>query len=194
MENKRSRKWLARNVWNFVFVAGLLLLLFNAGAKVWVLKQLLSVGLFKAEIENKTTNANAMATAFAYQDQKGDVVSSAELRGKVVFINFWATWCPPCRAEMPALNELYEQFKADNRIVFLFMNEDDNVEKANKFISSNHYSFPVMTRAGNMPAEMFGGTLPTSIVLDKQGRIVMKHEGVASYNGTKFKQQLKSLL
>jgi len=194
MENRRSRKWLARNVWNIVFVAGLLLLLFNAGAKVWVLKQLLSVGLFKAEIENKTTNANAMATAFAYQDQKGDVVSSAELRGKVVFINFWATWCPPCRAEMPALNELYEQFKADNRIVFLFMNEDDNVEKANKFISSNHYSFSVMTRAGNMPAEMFGGTLPTSIVLDKQGRIVMKHEGVASYNGTKFKQQLKSLL
>jgi thiol-disulfide isomerase/thioredoxin len=183
-----------RITWNVVLVAGLLLLLFNPGAKVWVLKQLLSVGLFKADINAENTGSKAPVTAFAYQDQKGNVVSSAELRGKVVFINFWATWCPPCRAEMPALNELYEQFRDDNKIVFLFMNEDDNAEKANAFMSSNHYSFPVVTRAGNISAEMFAGTLPTSIVLDKEGRIVMKHEGVASYNNTRFKEQLKSLL
>jgi thiol-disulfide isomerase/thioredoxin len=194
MENKRSRNWLVKNGWNIVFVAAFLLLLFNTGAKVWVLKQLLSVGLFKPDIKTENTSSKVTAAAFAYQDQKGNVVSSNELRGKVVFINFWATWCPPCRAEMPALNELYEQFKSDNRIVFLFMNEDDNAEKVNAFMSSNHYSFPVATRAGNISAEMFGGTLPTTIVLDKEGRMVMKHEGVASYNSTRFKEQLKSLL
>jgi thiol-disulfide isomerase/thioredoxin len=194
MENNVSRKRIIRITWNVVFVGALLLLLFSPGVKVWMLKQLLSVGLFKPDIKAGNTSSKAPATAFAYQDQKGNVVSSTELRGKVVFINFWATWCPPCRAEMPALNELYEQFKGDNRIVFLFMNEDENVDKANTFLSSNHYSFPVVTRAGNVSEEMFAGTLPTTIVLDKQGRIVMKHEGVASYNNSTFKEQLKSLL
>jgi thiol-disulfide isomerase/thioredoxin len=194
MENNVSRKRIIRITWNVVFVGALLLLLFSPGVKVWMLKQLLSVGLFKPDIKAGNTSSKAPATAFAYQDQKGNVVSSTELRGKVVFINFWATWCPPCRAEMPALNELYEQFKGDNRIVFMFMNEDENVDKANTFLSSNHYSFPVVTRAGNVSEEMFAGTLPTTIVLDKQGRIVMKHEGVASYNNSTFKEQLKSLL
>jgi thiol-disulfide isomerase/thioredoxin len=194
MENNVSRKRIIRITWNVVFVGALLLLLFSPGVKVWMLKQLLSVGLFKPDIKAGNTSSKAPATAFAYQDQKGNVVSSTELRGKVVFINFWATWCPPCRAEMPALNELYEQFKGDNRIVFTFMNEDENVDKANTFLSSNHYSFPVVTRAGNVSEEMFAGTLPTTIVLDKQGRIVMKHEGVASYNNSTFKEQLKSLL
>jgi thiol-disulfide isomerase/thioredoxin len=194
MENNVSRKRIIRITWNVVFVGALLLLLFSPGVKVWMLKQLLSVGLFKPDIKAGNTSSKAPATAFAYQDQKGNVVSSTELRGKVVFINFWATWCPPCRAEMPALNELYQEFKGDNRIVFLFMNEDENVDKANTFLSSNHYSFPVVTRAGNVSEEMFAGTLPTTIVLDKQGRIVMKHEGVASYNNSTFKEQLKSLL
>jgi thiol-disulfide isomerase/thioredoxin len=194
MENNVSRKRIIRITWNVVFVGALLLLLFSPGVKVWMLKQLLSVGLFKPDIKAGNTSSKAPATTFAYQDQKGNVVSSTELRGKVVFINFWATWCPPCPAEMPALNELYEQFKGDNRIVFLFMNEDENVDKANTFLSSNHYSFPVVTRAGNVSEEMFAGTLPTTIVLDKQGRIVMKHEGVASYNNSTFKEQLKSLL
>ena len=192
MANNKGRKSIVKNGFNIIFIAALLLLIFSPGAKAWMLKQFLSVGLFKAEI--KKGNAKPTLAAFAYQDINGNTVSSSQLQGKVVFINFWATWCPPCRAEMPSLDKLYQQLKNDNRIVFLFLSEDDEINKAKAFISSNHYSFPIAIPASNMPADLFSGTLPTTVVLDKEGKVVMKHEGIASYDNTHFIEQLKSLL
>ncbi|MGZ3854034.1 MAG: TlpA family protein disulfide reductase [Flavisolibacter sp.] len=192
MGDNTSRRRIVKNVWNILFIAALLLLIFSPGAKAWMLKQFLSVGLFKAEI--KKENGKPTVAAFAYQDINGNIVSSSQLQGKVVFINFWATWCPPCRAEMPSLDNLYQQLKNDNRIVFLFLNEDDDLNKAKAFISDNHYSFPIVIPASNIPTGLFSGTLPTTVILDKEGKVVMKHEGIASYNNTNFIEQLKSLL
>jgi thiol-disulfide isomerase/thioredoxin len=194
MNKKRNTKKIVKIITNVLLVAALVLLIFSPGAKAWLLKQLLSVGLFKAEIRKEATNAKSSGINFFYQDEKGNIVSSNELKGKVVFINFWATWCPPCRAEMPSLNNLYNQFKGDDRFVFLFFNEDDNIDKAKNFLKNNRYSFPITTRAGNIPGEIFSGALPTTIILNKDGGIVMKHEGIADYNRKSFIGQLKSLL
>lgn len=194
MNKKRNTKKILKSTSNALFVALLLLLIFSPGAKAWLLKQLLSAGLFKAEIKKEAANAKAPAVDFSYQDGNGNIVSSSEIKGKVVFINFWATWCPPCRAEMPSVNKVYEEFKSDDRIVFLFLNEDDDVDKAQAFLKTNHYSFPFVTRSGNVSNAIFSGTLPTTVVLNKDGAIVMKHEGIASYNNSKFIEQLKSLL
>lgn len=133
MSNKRNTKKIVKNVTNVLFVALLLLLVFSSGAKAWFLKQLLSVGLFKAEIKKEAVTTKSPDISFSYQDANGKILSTNELKGKVVFINFWATWCPPCRAEMPSLNELYNKLKGDDHFVFLFLNEDDNIEKANFF-------------------------------------------------------------
>jgi thiol-disulfide isomerase/thioredoxin len=169
-------------------------LIFSPDAKAWFLKQLLSVGLFKAEIKKENLSPKSSTVSFSFEDGKGNIISSNELKGKIVFINFWATWCPPCRAEMPSLNKLYEQLKDDKRFVFLLLNEDDNIDKAKTFLESNHYSFPFVTRNGNISNDIFSGTLPTTVILNKDGKIVMKHEGIASYNNSSFVEQLKSLL
>jgi thiol-disulfide isomerase/thioredoxin len=194
MSNKRSTKKIIKNISNVLFIGVLLLLIFSPGAKAWFLKQLLSVGLFKTEIKKEAANAKSPAINFSFQDENGNIISSNELKGKVVFINFWATWCPPCRAEMPSLNKLYNQFNGDNRIVFLFLNEDDNIDKAKAFLKNNNYSFPIVRRAGNITNEVFSGTLPTTVILSKEGKIIMKHEGIASYNNSSFIEELKSLL
>jgi thiol-disulfide isomerase/thioredoxin len=194
MSNKRSTKKIIKNISNVLFIGVLLLLIFSPGAKAWFLKQLLSVGLFKTEIKKEAANAKSPAINFSFQDENGNIISSNELKGKVVFINFWATWCPPCRAEMPSLNKLYNQFNGDNRIVFLFLNEDDNIDKAKAFLKNNNYSFPIVRRAGNITNEVFSGTLPTTVILNKEGKIIMKHEGIASYNNSSFIEELKSLL
>lgn len=194
MSNKGNTKKILKSASNVLSVALLLLLIFSPGAKAWFLKQLLSAGLFKAEIKKETANAKAPTANFSYRDEKGDIISSEQLKGKVVFINFWATWCPPCRAEMPSLTKLYEEFKNDNRIVFLFLNEDDDADKAQGFLRINHYSFPFARRSANIPNDIFSGTLPTTVILNKEGGIVMKHEGVAGYNNSKFIDQLKALL
>lgn len=182
---------------NVLFIGLVLLLLFNPGAKAWVLQRLMAVGLFKAEM--KTGRADGVNTAdyiaaFQFRDAAGKFHSTADLKGKVVLINFWATWCPPCRAEMPSLHSLYSKLKNDDRIVFLFMNEDEDDLKVKSYLENNGFNMPVSTRTSNLPGEIFNGTLPTTVILDKEGRIVFRHEGLADYDNPDFMAQLRSLL
>ncbi len=190
-----KKKWL-RIGGNVLFYGAILLLLFNPSAKGWLLQQLMAVGLFKAEIKKEAlaTTRSMEDNAFSFHDEKGAVVSTADLKGKVVFINFWATWCPPCIAEMPSLNDLHNQFRDDERIVFLFINEDEDAGKAVDFLAKKGFAMPLVTRAGNVPTAIYSGTLPTTVVLDKEGKIVFKEEGLANYSSTHFINQLKALL
>jgi thiol-disulfide isomerase/thioredoxin len=171
-----------------------LVLIVSPDAKSWLLQQLVSVGLFNAEIKKDGLADLAQSPAFSFTNAAGQTASTASLKGKVVFMNFWASWCPPCRAEMPSLNELYKKLKDDDRFVFLFMNEDDDKRKAVEYLKKNGFTIPLCNSAGEVPSEIFSGTLPTTIVLDKDGRIVMNHTGMAGYNTDGFMKQLKELL
>lgn len=190
-----NKKRVVKIAANVLFYSLLLVLVFNSDAKSWMLKQLLSTGLFKAEIKKgEATTVSAHTPSFFYTDATGTQWSTADLKGKVVFINFWATWCPPCRAEMPSLNALYQKFKDDDRFVFLFVNEDEDVAKAKAYLQKEDFAFPFVASTGDVPVAVFSGTLPTTVVLDKEGRVVLKHEGMARYNTGEFIEQLKSLL
>ena len=195
-QDSRRKKNYFSNAINVVWVAVLLLFLFSSDAKSWLLQQLVTMGLFKAEIKQENANSNVAPaiTAFSVQDSAGQIFSTNDLKGKVVFINFWATWCPPCRAEMPSLNQLYTLLKDDQRFVFLFVSEDDNLAKAKEYLTQKSFSIPLYSRGSNLPNEVFDGTLPTTIVLNKEGQLVMKHEGLAGYNTEAFIEQLKALL
>jgi thiol-disulfide isomerase/thioredoxin len=132
-------------------------------------------------------------TDFSFTNSAGITATTASLKGKVVFINFWASWCPPCRAEMPSLNNLYKKLQDDDRFVFLFMNEDEDKAKATGYLNKEKFAIPLYNRSGNVPNEIFSGTLPTTIVLNKDGKIVLKHEGMAGYDTEEFIRQLKEL-
>jgi thiol-disulfide isomerase/thioredoxin len=193
VKTKFDRKFIGKAA-NFLFIGVLLLIIFNPSAKAWVLRQVMHTGLFSAEIEKQTTPAGAPSesTTFSYKGSDGRVGSTADLNGKVVFINFWATWCPPCRAEMPDLNELVKKFENDERIVFLFINEDNDIAKAEAYLRSNKFDIPLMESAGNIPPGIYSGTLPTTVILNKEGKVVFRNEGLAKYNTTKFVDQLKA--
>lgn len=194
-EKQKKRKKILGRLSNVLFFGLLLLFVFSTDAKSWLLKQMIATGLFKPKIEKTEKNVKAQPVApFYFRDENGNTVSANELKGKVVFINFWASWCPPCRAEMPSLNMLYNKFKDDNRFVFLFLNEDEDASKGRNFLQKNDYSFPLISVEERVPDEIFGGTLPTTVVLNKEGKLVMKHEGLAGYSGDDFIKQLKELL
>ncbi|HJW16681.1 MAG TPA: TlpA disulfide reductase family protein [Flavisolibacter sp.] len=185
-----------RKAGNYIFFGLLLLLLFNPNAKAWLLRQVMATGLFNAGFKKEASVVKQPSKlgAFNFRNEKGNIVSSTDLKGKVVFINFWATWCPPCRAEMPALNDLYNQFHKDDRLVFLFLNEDDDPAKASAYLQSNGFAMPLLSISGGVPSEIYSGSLPTTVVLNKEGQIVYKHEGIAKYNTMEFIKQLKDLL
>jgi len=186
-------KRLIKKVLNYLLIAFLIFIIVSPNGKAWVLRQFISVGLFKAEIKKDAVKDFLNNSSFSFTDSKGNINNTSMLQGKVVFINFWASWCPPCRAEMPSINDLYKKLQSDTNFVFLSINEDNDKSKVNAYLESNHFSFPIFYASGNVPGEIFAGTLPTTIVLSKQGRIVLKHEGLAGYNTDSFISQLKGL-
>ncbi|MBS1668401.1 MAG: TlpA family protein disulfide reductase [Bacteroidetes bacterium] len=191
-----KKTWLVnrKRVWDILLVGLPLFIIVSPNAKTWIMKQIVSTGLLKAEIKKANSNDSTVKAFFSFKDSTGKIASTNDLKGKIVFINFWASWCPPCRAEMPSLENLYHTLKSDQRFVFVFINEDDDQSKAKRFLEENNYSLPVFTSFGNVPTNIFEGSLPTTVVLNKEGEIVLKHVGMASYDTESFMEQLKALL
>lgn len=187
--NKIKTNWKGIIIYSF-----LLLVIFNPTAKSWLLQRMVSIGLFNASIKKEGVAEMPENIAFLYTTPDGKSANISELKGKVVFINFWASWCPPCRAEMPSIAALYQKLQKDERFVFLLMNEDDDTQKAMDYLEKNHFDLPIYKRAGEVPNAIFSGTLPTTIVINKEGKIVLKKEGMAGYDSDTFIKQLNDLL
>ena len=108
----------------------------------------------------------------------GKPLSLASLRGKVILLNFWATWCGPCRAEIPDLVELQNKYK-DKMQVLGLVTDDDDEDAVKKFVNSFGINYPVAMATPDIRLQ-YGGipALPTSFVIDLEGRVVQKHEGL----------------
>lgn len=188
-----DKKKLKSRIINFVFFGTLFVLLVSTPARSWLLRQALSTGLFSASISKEAVTDSSIVMPLHFQDGNGLQSSTEALRGKVVFINFWASWCPPCRAEMPAIDKLTARLRNDKDFVFILINLDDEEETGRKYLNEHFPQLPFHKAVGYIPTDMFSGTLPTTIVLDKKGSIVMKHTGMAKYDSDKFIKQLEAL-
>lgn len=124
-------------------------------------------------------------------DTKGKAFNLEQGKGKVVFINFWATWCPPCVAEMPDLQKLYDAY--GDKITFLFVASDE-VDRVNEFLDRKGYTFPVQFSRNKAPEGLESPTIPTTYLLDRSGKIVMKETMVADWNDAEFTALLDRLL
>ena len=108
---------------------------------------------------------------FTLTDLQGQSWTLRDLGGKVVLVNFWATWCPPCLKEMPDLERLYEQFK-DQGFVILGISDED-VNKVKPFIAKRNVTYPVLSDPGRKVNELFQiNGIPKSFVYDRSGRLV----------------------
>jgi thiol-disulfide isomerase/thioredoxin len=122
----------------------------------------------------------------------GEKANMKDFAGKVIFVNLWATWCPPCIAEMPSIHKLYEQVDT-SQVEFVMISLDEEIEKAKKFISKKEYTFPVYMLQQNMPADFATNSIPTTFVIAPNGKIVMRKEGMAKYNTEEFREFLAKL-
>lgn len=182
---QRRFKITKKTLSNILFIAVLAVILFVPSAKALVLQGLMEIGLFKPNINEKPVTM-ADLTGIRFKNAKGDVVDLGQLKGKVIFLNFWATWCPPCLAEMPSVNKLYAQFKTDKEVVFLLVDADSDFTKAQAYMDRKKYPLPVYQSISQVPEAIFKNSLPTTVVFDKMGRLSFKGEGAADYNSPKF--------
>ena len=114
-----------------------------------------------------------------------------ETKNKVVFINFWATWCPPCIAEMPSIQKLYDDYK--DKVTFVFIsNEDWNT--INGFYIKNNCNLPTYNTLSKTPGQLKSNSIPATFIIDKKGNIVTDKKGAANWNSTKVRELLDELI
>ena len=123
----------------------------------------------------------------------GHRTTLAELEGKTVFMNFWATWCPPCIAELPNINDLHASLADSESVAFVMLSLDEDPEKARLFMEKKGYDLPVYFPASRLPGVYNASTIPTTYVISPQGQIVMEKQGMANYNTDRFKEFLLGL-
>lgn len=129
-----------------------------------------------------------------FKDENGKTVSLHSLKGKVVFINLWATWCPPCIHEMPSINELRKTFKDNKDLVFLMVDVDGNIKKSKEWMKKKKFDLPVHVPDSEIPRELFAGSIPTTIIVDKQNNIIGRQVGGADYSSKEVINLLTKLL
>jgi len=120
----------------------------------------------------------------------GTPVKLEAFKGKVIFLNIWATWCPPCRAEMPDIQALYEQLGSEN-VAFVMLSVDKDRKKVSPFIQKKEFTFPVYHADGPLPQVFYSPSIPTTYIIGKDGTILTKKVGMASYNTKGFRAFLR---
>jgi thiol-disulfide isomerase/thioredoxin len=114
-----------------------------------------------------------------------------KLNEKPVFINIWATWCPPCIAELPAIMELYNEY--GDRVNFVLAT-NENPEKVKAFLLKNNYNKSPFYLYSGLPVEFQTESIPTTFILDKKGKVMLEKKGAARWNSDKIKRLLDSML
>lgn len=123
--------------------------------------------------------------SFSLVNDKGQVLDLAQFKGKRVFVNLWATWCPPCRAEIPSIQKLYA--KTDkNKAVFVMLSLDNNFEKAKEFAAKTEMGLPVYYPAASLPALFTTEGIPVTFIFNEKGELIHRQEGGSDYDTKHF--------
>lgn len=190
-----KKKWLSpSNIFSVMMVIFIGAMVISPQVKGWTIQSLMKIGLFQPKIDKQPDEAAAEPLPNVYfKDGDGKTIDLASLKGKVIFINFWATWCPPCIAEMPSINSLHSKFKDNEKVVFLMVDVDGNYQKSDSFMKKHQYDLAVVSPASEIPPVFMQGAVPTTVILDPEGKMVYRQEGAADYSSAEMTEMIARL-
>ncbi len=131
---------------------------------------------------------------FTLKSNSGKNIKLSELRGQVVMLNFWASWCAPCRQEMPALEQIHKKYQPLG-FTLLGINVEENSNDAIKWLKGVSVSFPILFDNQSDVSELYGvSAMPTTIIIDRDGNIRYLHQGYQPGVESEYQQQIRALL
>jgi peroxiredoxin len=157
-------------------------------------KILILSGVLTSFVSFASDTVSGPAPDFTLKSRDGKEVSLSSLQGQVVMINFWATWCGPCRQEMPKLEAIYQRY---NRLGFtlLGINVEDNRAGADKFLKETPVSFPILFDPKSTATKLYHvETMPSTVLVGRDGTMRYLHHGYASGVENDYQDQVRALL
>ncbi|MDR2467869.1 MAG: TlpA family protein disulfide reductase [Spirochaetaceae bacterium] len=141
-----------------------------------------------------TVNENRIPANWTLKTLSGETLTLHQLKGKVVFLNFWATWCPPCRAEMPSMEVLYRRFHGKG-LEMIACDVMENSAEVAKFMRDNKLSFPALLDSTGQVSNQYGVQgIPATFIIDREGRIVSHVVGSKNWNTPAITDAFEALL
>ena len=200
LKNLVKNKKIKKNLLEYGITGTVILTLFLTGLHTevfgFVQRGILKTGLMDPDVKTKSKEEESKNPKadfnMALINSKGERVNMEEFRGKVIFFNMWATWCPPCVAEMPGINNMYNDVKGDE-VAFIMLSLDNDFQKAIDFNKRKGYDFEVYQLAGSLPPMYASQAIPTTYVIDADGNLALTHQGMGDYDSEEFKDFLDEL-
>ena len=176
---------------NIIFLGVILLLIIPQTRQPIQVLLHKGLALFGTSVIEESERKTIVFEDWQLEDLNGNSYNFKESEGQVVFLNFWATWCPPCIAEMPSLQDLYTDYK--DKVNFIFVsNEEQQVVK--KFLDRKGYNIQVFSPKSNSPEAFNIQSIPHTFLIDRKGNIVIDKKGAVNWNSDAIRAQLNLLL
>ena len=172
---------------NILFVIAIVFVLYTP-TRIWIISKLsFSPSIEKIEDNKVITNFNWGLKGLNTSD-----INFSELKGKVIFLNFWATWCPPCVAELPYIDAFYKDYK--DKVAFIFIS-NENKKEIEIFFKKEGFNFPVyQSKNTSLEGLPIVKSIPRTFVIDAKGNIRVDKSGAADWNSNTFRKQINLLL
>jgi len=144
---------------------------------------------------NTAPEKGALSRDFTLKNLSGKDVSLSDFRGNIVFLNFWATWCPPCRQEMPSMEKLHEKYKDRGLTILAVAGDGEGVELVRPFVEERNFTFPVLIDDRGKAADIYRiFAVPTTIIIGTDGKIIGKVQGAADWFSEEVQDYFDGLL
>lgn len=139
---------------------------------------------------SEEANEAKQLPSFMLMNAKNEIININSFNGKKVFVNLWATWCPPCRKEMPSIAKLYQSIDT-SKSVFIMLSLDDNFDKARNYVKTQKLNLPIYYPVENLPTLFNVTGIPTTFIFNEQGLLVQRVDGGDDFNTPHYKAMLK---
>lgn len=176
---------------DIIFVAFILLLLIpQTRTPIQVVVNKLKVAVWSPSVEDEKDQDQVVPFQYTVTNLQGDTKSISVGKGKVTFISYWATWCPPCIAELPGIQELFKDY--GDKVNFILLTQEEP-ERVQRFITKKDYELPIYFPQMQAPEILQENSIPTNYVIDATGKIIIKETGAADWNSKKIRVLLDDL-
>jgi peroxiredoxin len=157
----------------------------------WIRASMLAVTL---AVSSMVGASSALAPSFSLPSRSGDIVSLDKLRGKVVMLNFWASWCGPCRQEMPLLDQMHKRYSSLG-FTMIGVNVESNTADAEKWLQQTPVSFPVLFDKENKVSKLYDvNAMPSTVFIDRKGNVRALHRGYKPGDESEYLNEIRALL